>query len=357
MDPIMAIPAEKMNKLSAYRKMKEETGLAKTENRRMVIIQMHDLISSGMIKNVAEMKTDLNGICSQLSSKASFKSGIGKEFAEGKYTEFMKSWDEYMEKYKSAKEDPDNLEKFRDYNISLIQMIGKFENVTNDYIEKRTDLWFRYVDNVSDALTAAAVVQVGISAFTLGTTAVTGGVTWCAKTTMKVLGKSIGKKAVKKALIQATKKKVAASMASKIMNSNIMILGVYPASFLYSGTIKGYAQNEMLRQGTGKAAISGMPIIDKEVKAGLLDEYAKLGYGNRIEALKELEGSVNTLTNPKGESTSEYMASAAKVLAYSYVFAGIMSRKKIAKFVMDNLRAGKKVAESPMPPGLIPTVK
>jgi hypothetical protein len=351
----MAEVVEKMDKLAAYREMKKGTLLEVAIEKKQLIVHMHDIIAAGMLKNVTEMKTDLNSICSQLSSKVSLKFNIGKDFAKGEqYMEFVKSWNTYVEKYKSSRDDPGNEKKFIEFNASLANIIGNFENVTNNYIEKRTDLWFRYIDNASNVLTAAAVVQVGISAFTFGATAVTGGVTWCAKTAMKAFGKSVGRKAVKKALIAATKKKVAKSIASKIMDSNAMMLGVYPATFLYSGTIKGYAQNEMMRQGTGKAALSEMPILDKETKDRLVEEYKRLvGKNSSIEALRELELSVSTLTNPRGESTSEYLKSAAISLASSYIMVGIINRKKIAKLVMDKVNAAKKGAEV-IPSGLVP---
>jgi hypothetical protein len=324
----MSEVAEKMDKLSAYRKMKEETGLAIFQDRKRAITQTHDIIAKSMFLNMEDMKNDLNKICKDISSATSFKSGIGKKFEEGHYAEFKKSWDIYIEDYNYFLKDPNSFDRFSKYHASLSSLIDNFNEAMNAYVEKRTDLWFRYVDNASNVLNAAVMVQVGISIFTEGATLVTAGITKAAQWAMKKTAKEIGEKAVKKSLMKAIKVRIAENIAYKMMNSKAMTLGIFPASILYSMSGKQYASNEFVRQKVAESRLSGTPMFDKETRNRIMAEYDR--FGSTI-TLEELGSSIENVTNPKGIGTAEYMKSAAVVLASYYILMGIPQISKLIK--------------------------
>jgi hypothetical protein len=184
---------------------------------RLVAWKMHDMMRL--------MYADMVTLSANWASVSTKKSGYADEFKSSHYDAFMKNWEKYRNAYETARNNPNSETALKRHSASMKELINGLSMAMPDYASKRTDLWFRYIDEFAKPLDAAFWASLIISPFTEETSLVPGfiakGFSLAAKKlTRKVLGelveKSVAKSMFRKELLGALSKTLAYPAAASI---------------------------------------------------------------------------------------------------------------------------------------------
>jgi hypothetical protein len=180
------------------------------ETDRLVAWKMHGTMRT--------LYHDLKELSSYKTSGLAGMSGYADDFKSTHYDVFEKKWNTYRSAFETAYNNPGSETALNRYSKSIRELMNALNMAMPDYVGKRTDLWFRYVNMAEKPMDAAFDASI--------VTWIATGVEGLASRFLIKGAESVGKE-VAKGLIE---KSIAKGMFRKELLGTISKILAYPAA-------------------------------------------------------------------------------------------------------------------------------
>jgi len=186
------------------------------ETDRLVAWKIHDTMKS--------MYLDLNDAIMGVkwSAGVTGKSGYAEDFKSRYYDVFERKWNAYQSAYETAYDNPNSEMASQRHSKSVKELMNALNMAMPDYVSKRTDLWFTYVDVGAKPLDAAFWASLAISPFTGESSLVPGFISKGVSLAAKKLTRKVAKGLVEKSVAKNIFRKELMGTLSKVL--------MYPAA-------------------------------------------------------------------------------------------------------------------------------
>jgi hypothetical protein len=296
------------------------------DTRRQITTTTHYEVALKIDSAMRLMYWDLEGVSALPSAKMAGKGKYGEDFREEHYEGFTKLWNSYNAAYYDVLYSPSNKGLAERYYGKLRDLINSYSMAVDDYIEKKTELWFRYSDVAMKPVDAAFYAGLAISVVSGGTSLIEAAPAGVLKVVMEKAVPSMVRPAVRAAYKKVMKKALMADVKA-VLNKTMAPIG---AIYLANAVGQPMAKDIITRPEMAKSTISlsdfaSRLMEDKEFADAVKETLLRNGVPDTYVSILESQIAEATKPNPQ---YSVYMLNAALIAAlYALPFLPKGTRK------------------------------